>query len=355
MKAAYKYIESIQDDFYQKEDGLPLWFNIRDSLQNPAYKDLFLKESGMSLDDLNSLFNALNRPLPTKFENPYEYPIINDLYTNLTDSIKLVNKNNGKPNLFNVEQFPVIGTLPIKTINAFICKVPNSDEFAILLNHGIIKFSLILSRLFDLLITENKHGWIDFNAISKNIILRNYHLKKKSFLLTLDEFRKYFVTYEYGDEFMNGEYVLHKTSQAKQYADSYIKFILAHELGHFFKQHLAEFELKIPSTLEDYKEQISKHYRMESEADVVGAILLVENLNINRLPIHFAIIGITIFYCSIDILYGSVFSTTHPRTRMRYETVEKTLRNHYPRHKMSIEIGFEIGNTLYDIIKENYE
>jgi hypothetical protein len=124
---AYAYLEAVQEAAYANDPKAFRWTNLPS--QRKQLEDLMKQLGSSDLED--AILNRLNRPIPTRFEEP------NSLVM-LDDASQLVEETIGSS--MPSAKRPRRGTLPASTLNARTILVPRTDLQLVVVNAQIFGF-----------------------------------------------------------------------------------------------------------------------------------------------------------------------------------------------------------------------
>lgn len=354
MKNGYEYIEELQREYLNTQEGLIRWDNVKKSFDNKDFIKQIQKSNSIDKTELEWILECFKHPMPTKYEDPRIYPILKENFDSIIETFQVIQTNPSDVHFFKKDYVPAVGILPLKSLNGYYQRIKGQNEYVLLFSHGLFKFSLVISRIFIDLITDRKEGLLNFNEISREKILQRFNRNKMKYMSDINELKDLFLVYEFGDLFRD-KFIPYQNRITRQISNSIVKFVIAHELTHFYKEHQDFYNIVLPTKTEEYRNDLDVNYEMETEADKIGSIVLIKNLEMNGIPVHIGLIGISLFYAMLIMFIGNKTSLTHPPSLRRYENIRNALVSLYPNNNNLIKNGLEIGDTLFEIILNNHE
>ena len=242
--------------------------------------------------------------------NFYDYQHLDKIIaSNVKDLLKRLPTKYSK----EIKKKVAIGGLEIKHINAAIIKNTDSDEFAILINYGLVIYILkFFSYIFAATDLENVI-WCDRIPINK--------ITKLDLMKFADELALNYVQtgLPFGPRLLLNRVVV---DDITHFSDLSIQFVICHELGHYFngdcnhESNFSGFDLSHKAKI--LNEEIN--HEAEILADLKGFDLLKKihtNLDLN---LH----GLYLFFIAMDWLYKKPTGNSHPNPIKRYMKIIKS-------------------------------
>lgn len=260
--------------------------------------------------------------LPTRFESPIQYSILNGLVEKIKKTIKTLG--------LDAEKFPLYSTIPTGLVNAQAIRLSCSEKNFLLFDSQIFTYCNLFAKAFALCIPilESEDGAYRFSVdpddVGENIKNNKQCIEKFEELLSvLDETEVPSMVKPYipGDAHLQ---------LAGLFRIGMEVFLVAHEFGHVFANHLDSFISKsaIDGAL---GESMSASHLQEYEADSIGLILTLKSRVDDGFDISMSFIGAYLFFVALDLQdrysfylergdlsqYSSQESETHPSNRDR--------------------------------------
>lgn len=263
----YRHLENIQREAYKDNPRAYRW------KESPAELRLLDSVARLYSDSANAQ-NAVNSvvqlKLPTEFENPITYWILDDV----SKQIEFELKKEAIPFVH-----PRLGTLPTASLNASSMSFPGGAEL-IIANSGIFGFCHELIKIafktIDFSVTKSKvqigYGREIFDSIVNSTLTDSLPLLKR-FSMALEDYA-------------NGRRIVGQaqpdTIQAvlgMRLVTCMEYFIIAHEYGHMILHHIPvgkyEPQLNFKLVSEDSPYVVNLHsWQQETEADIFGTLML---------------------------------------------------------------------------------
>lgn len=278
--------------------------------------------------------------LPTRFESPIQYSILNGL----VEKIKKATQDIG----LDAENFPLYSTIPTGLVNAQAVRLDCSEKKFLLFDSQIFTYCNLFAKAFSLCIPilESEDGAyrfsVDLDDVCENIKNNRECIEKFEELLSvIDETEVPSMVKPYipGDAHLQ---------LAALFRVGMEVFLVAHEFGHVFANHLESFVSKsvIDSAV---GESISDSHLQEYEADSIGLILTLKARADDGFDVSMSFIGAYLFFVALDLQdrysfyiergdlsqYSSRESETHPSNRDRasfFGLFVKSIADRFRRH-----------------------
>ncbi len=292
------------------------------------------KEKKEIADDLQ---RKLNIPPPTKYQNPLSYFIIKTLAQWVTVSAKEFS--------YNINEWPVIGTLNTQEVNACSILVP-SGGYLVVLEDGLFTFMNLLAKVVASAMPlegmeriKKIEGTEEIEGIEIIYSLRKEEIRKiidfdKNILIRFQE-----VLFAYiinGNPNSSPQYLPSESIGilSDVIRDSAELFVIGHEYGHILKDH---FNVGITKKMigKENVDAISRNWEQEFEADKVGLQLMILSMQTkHKTDLTMSYCGADFFFSCIDIVEKSIsilregkvidqISETHPPTELRREHIRQ--------------------------------
>jgi len=255
-----------------------------------------------STENLKKLFTNMHIP---KYQEPFSYFIMRTL----CDEIETLLINNN----LKRDHFPIIGTIPIGTLNARTIKIPTQRKHLLLFDSGVFSFIFRISGIIsELVVTDSNSNTNFFADFHREHILKQ--LREKPIILkNLKElFVRYLtddtITPEYAPQFKTIS--LNKSFQ-HILTQSTELFLLTHEYSHILLNHFENGENSSESSVRE----INYSWTQEYQADERGLSLILAMLKEKQIPV-------TTGYAGAELLLG--FSEMLEKARNIISTGRKT-------------------------------
>lgn len=271
-----------------------------------------------------------NRVLPTRFDRPDVYMILERLIEDLKISAKL--------NKIDVSKFPKYAVLPTGKVNALAIKLDCCDEPFLLFDSQLFIFCHLFSKAFVEIITGqcNSNGDLEI-ILNEKPLLEKLITNQEGVSRLIDLLHSYVV---HGDPSRAGPYlprpeIEHLISIVR---DGMELFVVGHEFAHVVHGHLDSGFLRVLH--EELKPglNISDKHLKEFQADFLG-ISFMANVIYKRFPDPaFSVLGAYLFFVSLEYCdklnyfflnhrfdgYEDLGSETHPSFKERKAFVKLT-------------------------------
>lgn len=239
--------------------------------------------------------------LPTKYEDPRTFMILNDLVADLTEGAKELGAKSWPT--------PAIGTLPTGQINALTLAIPEEDQYIVVFERGMFAFALLLSKaLVQALPHEATPRGILFSTDSTDV-LRTISSNPELVARFAEAVTAYAI---YGDPGRARQYSLteqYHVTTSSIIRDSLELFVLGHEYSHIIGGHLtsAERRLRLLPAMETEADEIVYDWNQEYEADLIGMTLSLAAMRRRRkMDLALSFWGIDLFFSGMDVMDRAV-------------------------------------------------
>ena len=251
------------------------------------------------------------------------------------------------------------GTMNSRVTTASIRKVPESDEFLIVINRQLWETAKFLTYVLTVVLFDENGGWRGFNPENAEPYLR-YFLRNTAAVLNGEEVQEETIPLE-----------LEKNSPREQIwlmlDEALHDFILGHEYGHFLHSHFADDNAGKTETAgeTDTKDNVTS-WKNEYEADRTGLDLTVfrtigddspepAGLSESEQLVRFErmLMGVMGSWAclhltwNIEQMWGTLYrpDTWHPPTPLRIASMQGAVGGQMP-HKQAAAYAYE---RLYNI------
>ena len=289
-----------------------------------------------------NLFKIKAKSLPTKFENPIIYGILENLQSLTENAINTFFKEDS---FQQVKERVIIGTLPTGEINARAILTPNKNHYLIIFDSEIFNFANLLSKsiayamkpelAMGMMVLSMNIPDIEERLAEDESVLRRFSEPIISFILT--------------GRVLTAPYILkHPFSMmAKKLLDSMELFVMGHEYSHMILGHLNENNLcasALPSLQKNT--EFHKSWIQEFEADIKGVQIMSAACQSQGYHFLESFLGVDFFFiCSMLLERGinvlktgedelwkfdeTEFSSTHPPILFRLNYIHQALKNKF--------------------------
>jgi len=268
--------------------------------------------------------------LPTRFENPSAYRIV--------DMLVVAIKNAAKKIGVDVSSFPSYSSIPTGLVNAQAVSFEGATKKFLLFDSQLFHYCNLYAKAFSLCLPVKGAG--EGFTFDLDLVSIEHHVKQ------FPECVKRFV------QLLNAMCETGKPGHAEQYFpdDKYLGisslfrsgmelFVVGHEFGHVYAKHLGEM-IAMQSKAMIGGANLSEEHRQEFEADAIGLILMCHAQAEKGYDASLAYIGAELFFHALemenrfrhalktgrDAEYTSLPSETHPS----HEARRLMLRKHLP-------------------------
>ena len=234
----------------------------------------------------------LPETLPTRYDNPFSYRIVERLIRRLKNTCQLLG--------VSADKFPPFACIPTGVINAYAANVPGSDNKFLLFDSQVFFFCNLWSKVL-----ATAQPIVDIGSkvsTSTDILLvRNYLESNPTPVVRLRELLHASISSSPSDAppyLPNPNYV----PLISLLRDSMELFIVAHEFGHVYAGHLGPLLAAIPKGANELLSDANQEQRMEYEADAIALLLTMRCLAREGLDFALSYIGPYMFFSGLDIL-----------------------------------------------------
>lgn len=267
---AYRYLERLQHLEYVSAAGepryVPLWRTLAE--RQARLREFYAALEGarypgephvLSEKDRRELEHELAKPLPTRYESPKFYLMLQLMSLGL--------RHVGRELGFDMSREPRFGSLPVPSLNAELRRVPNSKDHLVILNAGVFDIikNLTLVAIETVEVTvDQTHVSVDYTEAKFRERLRTRPEIPRR-LATLLRF--------YGDKNAPDPRSVPVSREQRLLGTvdrAMFLFILGHEYGHLIKGHRPVARAASGSDVE----RLVHSWRQELEADQFGLRLM---------------------------------------------------------------------------------
>lgn len=337
----YSFLEQLQGAFYAQLGEVPLAagderrISIERDFGERMEHALAKEEEVHGKEHADALRDELNRQfkdVPTKYENPITYKIINRLFDRINAAAIEHNVTSGEP--------PIFGTLPSGRVNAMALSPTNDSQNCIVLFETeffayVNLFSKVLAQGIPL-----KDGTFSFQSDDIKAHLSNEsdalnRLRELVTALLLD-----------GRPRNAPQYFLlaPRSTIAGIFLDAVELFVMGHEYAHVALGHLTKARSMTPPVqAPEVFEILPESWQAEYEADALGAMLAIRASAQYGSDTTFAALAPIVFFeciklvthCASVIATGDSLSAwpisqTHPPPDMRWKSIETNVIDKLP-------------------------
>lgn len=231
---------------------------------------------------------------------------------------------------------PVLGTLPLSTVNAKVVAVPGTDEHLVLFDEDFFIFALLISKAVSYAMPLEVEGSRitaskDEDAIERRIA-GNDDVRRR--------FQEAVETYVMqGSPAAAPQYYLdqHYSHVAKYIWESMERFAVGHEYGHFLAGHLRSGSTQAALLGSEEVYEFLPKWEEEFEADRLSLSLTLYAMAVQGGDPGVGYMGVDLFFSSLDIAERAISMVktgdenhrprraSHPPVEMRRERLRKTV------------------------------
>jgi hypothetical protein len=337
-KTASEYLEKKQREYYKD-------FRDPEEIKTERYQKYSkaIEEQKKQLYGMPGMRHMIDRyglpplediDLPTVFESPVMYPILQDLSKEIEDSIRETPIYDGETRSI-LPKLPLIGTIPSGRVNAMAIKVPNAVEYIVAFEDQFTIFAHLVAQVIaQSLPLKVTNGGVepimDFKEIDNHL---SNHPEAAQRLKEL-----FFAYLFMGAPGHAPSYLLDEPfySLTSVFRDSMELFVMGHEYSHLILNHVngSKSEKRHKGNIEFF--EICFKWVAEFSADELGMTLAMTSMKKKKyLSLVLSYAGIDLFFSIMDILEKSISivkncsvnvdSDTHPPILQRRETIRKML------------------------------
>jgi hypothetical protein len=230
--------------------------------------------------------------LPTKYDSPFHYMILQRLVTEIKDAAATIG--------IDCSNFPHFACIPTRSINARVFELPTGRKPFIIFDAQLLSFCHLFSKGFALCLPlEDYPDKIQFNLNLPTI--KDYLKKSPEGIERLKDVISVYVSGGIPTDAKQYFLPPNYDQLASILLDSMELFIVAHEFGHAYSGHLRQL---LPSGIRpDHKfSPKDKDHIKEIEADLLGLVLTITALNKRGLDIGLSTAGINLFFIALGMI-----------------------------------------------------
>lgn len=286
---------------------------------------------------------------PTPLEDTWTYALLQNLSARLMNALDKTN--------WSLHQLPVFGTLPLGELNAMAIRVPQSTDYLIAFQHGVFGFANLLTKAFAASLPEpdsKREGYVGFTyEIEK--VEEGWNLVDEPLRRLVDFLGGYLVS---GHPHAAEQYYLGQPAAiwASILREAFELFIFGHELGHIVAGHLDRDLVAKVTVGEIDIEQLNPDWRMEFEADAIGARLTMIAMRDMEMDETVAFGGIDLFFSAIELVdralstlvFGEVreaaVSHSHPPAAQRRKALREGVRRLADQKRAAEILSFAVAS-----------
>ncbi|MDF2451587.1 MAG: hypothetical protein K0S26_1091 [Bacteroidota bacterium] len=327
-----------QDDFF---DVIEKGINAKKDLTEDQKLELEAQLKNLILD--TSFLN-------TEYESPVDWQIISGLFENVKDILPTDKK------------LPYIGTISSGEINAEAYAIKETDIKLLLIESELFTCANLLSKVFALSIPLTNNDSFSFST-AKDQLEKHLHNK--------------FITERFNDFFHHS--ILRCPTDSKQYflnselleqlsqllLDSLEYFVIGHEYGHIYLDHLDSSSLQkasLSATNEDLL-KIHTSWEQEFQADNVGAqVIIAMDKEGEKFP--FSVLGPDLLFTFFH--YRTIYSSddndirqesdSHPAPLDRKRLVREYILSRYGKKDQELlNITYKMIDNIFDHHISNFK
>jgi hypothetical protein len=299
--------------------------------RNPvAFSREELKEYVQTISDL---------VLPTRYDSPSAFSLLDGL-------VKEVQGETVKLGL-NLEAFPHYATVPTGLVNAMAAPLPGAGKPFLLFDGQLLLFCHLISKIYAQCLDVTSHGETQQFSMKPELVqaklARNPEIFDRLADILVAVLKK-------GGPSSSKPFPVDAASinMASCLRKSMEIFVVAHEFGHVYAQHLndALAPLRAIHAVSD----LSQAHRQEFEADYIGLVLTLLVLGKQGYDVALSIIGVKLFFASLDLLsrYAQFLKIGH-----RGKFVSKPSATH-PSNQAR-RAALDVGMTALNLPREEIE
>ncbi|MBW8331134.1 MAG: hypothetical protein K0M40_03860 [Prolixibacteraceae bacterium] len=258
-------------------------------LGSPEYSDsIYTKVLADTLkdfapEDRKELETFVPSSLPTKYENPVYYF---KLYLAARQLDKLLEKFSSElSSVLCVPQFRkdiVIGTIPLRSVNAMVCQFDTTGEVLICFRTGLFEFLNELTNLVFAMMKElgpavgtipaETQRWtaLSFDQDSLVRYLDSHPKVRAAFIQIMIQFGTGVVSKEHSQIWRTAFPETGRDTELDWFQHYMHMFVLGHEYGHLLAGHLSEKKAELCMVGGVQVENQRHSYQEELEADLIG-------------------------------------------------------------------------------------
>lgn len=293
----------------------------------------------------------------SQYQDPFLYYDINEISRDIKNYLDL----HAAKNKIEMPELPIIGSIPIPAFMAKIKCAKKDTLEIILLSNGLLFFANAISSIFAQALSTYEYipnktvsFKMDLNQIKQNIIKKDLCNKFK--LIIQDCFRN--------KDFMFHGSLLSYTFDTEGEAELsglfstfFIRFVIAHEYGHFLLGHTNETEKYRDIILDQIDDEISyeviyHNWKDELEADILGSSITMQTLVDKGHSIPFAYVGIYLCLKTFELFEkmgkhdeNIESSHTHPPYMLRRKVIEANCGNNKRDYYDALDCVFNLLNS----------
>jgi len=229
--------------------------------------------------------------LPTRYDSPTQFRILGKLVSRVKAAAELIG--------IETKMFPYFSCIPTGLVNASAVVIPNVSRSFLLFDSELLLYCHLFAKAFAQCLPVI--GRSEMLSLSVDIEL----VKERIYQVPV-------LTESFAD-LLSSYSVTGSPSQSKHYnpeadylhlidilRDGMELFVVAHEFGHVYSDHLAGILKRLGLREEDLLGENPSH-RQEHEADLIGMVLTLQAMSDSGYDAALAYVGIELFFVSLDM------------------------------------------------------
>ena len=358
MSAASEYLEALQKNCYSNLGLVPKTSTQLIEEFRKADFSHILNKTGLFNKDVTAQKEFIREletlSLPTDFEDPLVYSILNNHSASIEQSISEFK--------LTLPFRPIIGTLPSGRVNAMAIALPTGSDFLVVFERCVLVFAGSLCRIAASMFPQNgcdEHGRQQYRVPKNpeevdNLLSENPSAQK--------DFEDLLFSYLFNGDVSFSSYVIPETATIPLkhlWVQSMELFIMGHEYAHIVLGHLSAGLRTRTHVAGQTVEEITPEWDQEIEADCLGIQLMLAAMRRNRIQPVLSFQGAELFFDAIEVVERGVallacgdenrhMFTTHPPSSERRSIVRQLLEPCLGND--SAKAGCQIAEILQAII-----
>ncbi|QWV98657.1 hypothetical protein KP005_05045 [Geomonas nitrogeniifigens] len=229
--------------------------------------------------------------IPTKFDSPFNFRIINNLVVRIKSAAKRVG--------LDVSKFPHFSSIPTRRVNACAVNLPCSSKPFLLFDSQLLLYCHLFAKAFARCLPVTNDG----EMVSLSTDIKKVQNRVSNTPEVLEKLADVLNAYVTTDAPSNSKaYTLEReyVSMTAIIRDGMELFVVAHEFGHVYAGHLKDLltGCRLPTSgLWKY----SASHKQEHEADLIGLLLTLHAMNESGYDAGLSYIGVDLFFRSLDL------------------------------------------------------